>query len=86
MNEEDAVIAAIAARDRAGISSDFVPGVVERRFIEVVGGNPVDGRPMKPGPVRDVLAFVVTLSHEVAFVEIAIDSASGEAVRILRSR
>ena len=46
---------------------------------------PVEGPP-PPGPVRDVVAWIVSLTHQSKIVEFAIDDAIGEVVRIMRSR
>ena len=86
MTSEQAIEAALAARERFGIDAEFVADSIEERFIEVVNGNPVKGRPMKPGAVRDVRAWIVMLVNEGEFVEIALDDATGKPVRVLRSR
>jgi len=86
MTSDEAIEAALAARDRFGIDTEFVADSIEERFIEIVAGNPVEGRPMEPGAVRDVRAWIVMLVNEGGFVEVALDQATGEPVRILHSR
>jgi hypothetical protein len=86
VTRDEAIATATATRDRFGIGIDFQPQGAERRIIEIVPGAPVDERPAEAGPVRDALAWIVTFTHDLMYVEIAIDDANGEAVRLVRSR
>lgn len=86
MTQDDAISMATAALGRFDVPADFKAQGAQQSIIEVVAGAPVDERPEQPGPVRDVLAWLVMFSKELMFVEIAVDDNSGEIVRVVRSR
>lgn len=75
-----AVQRAAALRDVQGVPPHYVVDGAERRIIEVCEGS--------PGPaalVRDVRVWIVCFRAGVAWLEMAIDEASGDAVRMERS-
>ena len=88
MNEQKAISIAMAARSRFGVTDTFVPRSAEKRIIELVeDGHPVDDRMPEPGPVRDTVAWVVTLRDgDVAETEFAVEDATEQIVRFRRSR
>jgi hypothetical protein len=87
MTANEAMRIALQARSRFGVGEGFTPRGTERRIIELVGSaRPVVDAPPTEGPVRDTVAWVVTLGEDVAEVELAIDEATGEVVRFRRSR
>lgn len=87
MDQLSAIEIARASRPRFEVPPEFHAATAEKRLIEVVNdGQPVrDALPLA-GPVRDALAWVVTLSHDASTVEFAIDDASGNVLRFRRSR
>lgn len=87
MEQQEAIQSALNARRRFQVPDEFDAGVAEKRIIEIVD----DGRPVRDelpasGPVRDIIAWIVTLVHEGSSVEFAVDDKSGEIVRFHRSR
>lgn len=87
MNEPQAIEKAMESRASLGVPLAFKPMASEKRIIELVrDGQKVATRAPSPGPVRDLVAWVVTLVHEARTVEIAIDDQTGEVVRYSPSR
>lgn len=86
MTEDQAIASVNATRAANDIPPDFTVKSAEQRIIEVVEGAEIEGRAEQPGPIRDVLVWVVSLTHRQFFIQIAIEDATGTPVRILRSR
>ncbi|MFO0756135.1 MAG: hypothetical protein U0359_06570 [Byssovorax sp.] len=80
------------ARDRArallpslGLDPSFTVAAAEKRIIEIVAGAPPEGLP-GPGPRVDRIAWVVSLASAPFTVEMALDDATGELLRLRRPR
>lgn len=87
MTEEEAIRIALGSRPAFQVSDAFVGRKAEKRIIEVVEDRqPVRDAMPEPGPVRDVVAWVVRLWHEIVWAEFAIEDATGKVVRFRRSR
>jgi hypothetical protein len=85
MTAAEAIDIALKARPKWEVLPEFQPGTAEKRIVEIVKGAPVDQMP-GPGPVRDLVAWVVQLVFEDAWVEFAIEDQGGEIIRFRRSR
>lgn len=85
MTSTEAIQIALRARATFDVPPDFQPGTAERRIIEVVPAAPVDKLP-DPGPVRDVIAWVVQLFAGESWTEFAVSEKTGNVVRFRRSR
>ena len=82
MNEAQAVAAANAAREQKEVPPEARFGTAERQYIELG-----DADPEKPSPVRDVLVWLVRYVFSGGrWVELAVEDATGEVVRVRRSR
>lgn len=87
MNEPQAIEKAMDARASLGVPLNFKPMAAEKRIIELVrDGQKVTTRAPSPGPIRDLVAWVITLVHEARTVEIAVDDQTGDVVRYSPSR
>lgn len=87
MTEQQAAQIALQARPEFEVPQDFELTAAERRIIEIVeNGQPVRDELPAPGPVRDTVAWVVTLGSDVLWAEFAVEDATGLVVRIRRSR
>lgn len=86
MTEAEAIQIALRSRERFGLSDAFVTRRCERRIIELVEGQPVEDPVPPPGPVYDLVAWVVTLAHGAVEVELAIDDSRAQVVRLRRYR
>jgi len=81
MSEAEARRIAEAAREAHKVPPAARATAAERRYIELAGPDPG-----VPGPVRDVLVWIVHFEHEGRWVELAVDDRAGEVVRVERSR
>lgn len=87
MNIEEASNLALQNRSRFEIPDEFTFSQGERRIIELVSdGQEVTEQLPKPGPSKDIVAWVVILSCEGSTVEFAIDDTSRKVVRVVHSR
>jgi hypothetical protein len=81
MTESDAIRRAEAGREAAGVQPGAAVSWAVRRFVEVAVGDP-----NAPGPVRDLLAWIVRFGNGRAWVDLAVDDRTGAIVRVERSR
>jgi hypothetical protein len=81
MDETAARGAAEGAKAAAGVPADFVFESAQRRYIELAE-NGAD----VPSRVRDCLAWVVRYSNDFGFRDLAIEDATGQVVRVERSK
>lgn len=87
MTETEARQVALASRPAFGVSEDYAVVSAEKRIIELVeNGQPVRDELPGPGPIREVLAWVVQTGHDVVWAEFAIEDATRKVVRFRRSR
>ena len=87
MTEMEARQIALASRPAFGVSQDYAAISAEKRIIELVeNGQPVRDELPRPGPVRDVVAWIVQTGHDAVWAEFAIDDATQKVVRFRRSR
>ena len=85
MTGDEAGRIAMDARGLYGLAGYRVAGA-ERCYIEIVEGVPPAIVPMSPGPVRDVAAWVVRMTRDGGFAEVAVDDADGAVVRVRKGR
>ena len=81
MDDHAARAAAEAARGSAGVPDEYTFDSAEKRIIEIAQG-PID----RPSPVRDCLAWVVRFTGDFGWRELAIEDATGQVVRVERSK
>ena len=81
MTSEEAQRAAESARPEHEVPEAASVVSVEKRFIELAGSDP-----NTVAPVRDLLAWVVRFRSGIAWIDFAVDDATGEIVRVERSR
>ena len=86
MNEAEAVAIADQARSVHNVPLHFIPVAVKKKIIELVDSDQasVEETP-GPGPVRDVVAWLVTFGESAEGAELAIDDKTGKVVRVLRT-
>lgn len=85
MTAAEATDIALKSRPKWDVPPAFQPGTAELRVVEIVKGTPPDQLP-KPGPSRDLTAWVVRLVQEDLWAEFTIEDKGGEIVRFRRSR
>jgi hypothetical protein len=85
MTEAEAIARALSLRPALGIDAAFSAASAERLIVEIVVGQPVEGLP-DPGPREDHRAWVVTLRGAPFSVELTLDDASGDLLRLRRPR
>ena len=78
MNRDEARSAAARARRAAKVPERYRLTGVELRIIEV----PAFGKPAAPAPVRDWLVWIASFQDGTALIEVALDDASGNVVRV----
>jgi hypothetical protein len=82
MTQAQARAIADAAREEKQVPPGADFGAAEECFIELGGPDPE-----QPSPVRDVRAWLVRYDFEGGrWVELAVDSKTGQIVRVQRSR
>lgn len=87
MTEAQAIQRAMDLRPQFDVPTSFKPLDAQKRYIELVGdGQKIVTRAPAPGSVRDLIAWVVTLTHDGRTVEFAIEDATAEVVRFTPSR
>jgi len=73
--------AAEAAREQCDIPPEGRLYAVDKRHIELAGDDP-----SQPAPVKDVLVWLARFRIRHGWTELAVDDASGQIVRVRRSR
>jgi len=63
------------------VPPDWKAGPAEPRWIELS-----EARVGEPGPVRDLRAWVIRYRTQIQWIDLAIDDATGQVVRVERSR
>lgn len=86
MNAQDAIARAQAAAPAFAVPASYRPVAAELRIVELVQGAPLRDELPPPGPVFDRIAWVVRLALGILWAELTIDDATGEVLRIRRSR
>ncbi|MCC6425499.1 MAG: hypothetical protein IT435_01630 [Phycisphaerales bacterium] len=87
MTEMQAIQKAMDSRAQFGVPTSFAPMEAQKRYIELVrDGQKVTTKAPAPGPVRDLIAWVITLTHDARTVEFAIEDSTAEVVRFTPSR
>lgn len=86
MTDQDAIHIALGSRPAFEVSDEFQTPVAQKRVIELVEPHSLRDEPPGPGPVRDLVAWVVRLHSGVLWVEFAIEDATRKVVRFRRSR
>lgn len=81
MDESAARAMAESARGSNGVPPDYALDSIEKRIIEVAEG-PID----RPSAIRDCLAWVVRFTGDFGWRELSIEDATGQVVRIERSK
>ncbi len=81
MTEEQAKSRAEQARAAYVVPTDWDLAQAELRYIQV-GAEKRD----QPAPVRDLLAWVIHFTDGLTWVELALENATGQVVRVERSR
>lgn len=81
MTEQEARRRAEEQRPAHRVPAGWRATAAERRWIELPGGPPGE-----PAPVRDLLAWVVRFAGGIVWAELAVSDATGEVVRVERSR
>lgn len=82
MTREEAQRAAVSARAEFGVPKEaHVDSAPERRFIELAGSDPAAAE-----PVCDLLAWIIRFRSGIAWIDLTVDDATGEIVRVERSR
>lgn len=81
MDQNSAVQIAQQNREQFNVAPNFSVTAAERRVIEITQGPNT-----APGPVRDVLVWVVRFAFKSFWVELAVDDARGVIVRREQSR
>lgn len=81
MNKEDARKAAETQKLLKGVSPTAKFGSIEQMWIELPVGDAE-----KPGPVRDVLAWLVRYVTDEGWTELAVNDSDGLVVRVTHSR
>lgn len=81
MTEQEARGKAHEARGQLALTSEWQISGAEKRLIELP-----EGFPEQPTRVRDCLAWIVRFINGPFWVDLAIDDASGDVVRVERSR
>jgi len=79
VDEATARALAEAARPARDVPPGYALVASERRIIELVEGT-------GPGPVRDALVWIVRFAEGIRWMELAVEEASGQVVRVQRSR
>ena len=81
MTRGEARRAAEAAREQCDIPPEGRLYAVDKRHIELAGSDPA-----QPAPVKDVLVWLARFRIRNGWTELAVDDASGQIVRVRRSR
>lgn len=81
MTEFEARSKAQEARGQLALPPEYEIATLQRRLIELP-----EGFAEQPTRVRDVLVWVARFEQETAWVEVALDDANGQVVRVERSR
>ncbi|HEV8378847.1 MAG TPA: hypothetical protein VGP99_08345 [Tepidisphaeraceae bacterium] len=81
MNEQQAKTTAEAARPQYQVPAGAQVTWIQKRFIEL-GIGEAD----LPRPVRDLLAWIVHFQEGIAWIELAVEDATAQVVRVTRSR
>jgi hypothetical protein len=87
VTREQALAAAERARLELGVETGLSLASAEQRIIRLVEGETarVADVPPLPGPTYDLVAWVVTFARGASMVEVALDDATGRAVRVRRT-
>jgi len=86
MNEERAIRIATEARRAWRVPDNLALVSAQQRIIEVVEPiRPAPEQPPGPGPVRDLIAWIVAFGSGGVAVEFSIDDATEAIVRVRRS-
>lgn len=87
INQQQAIQIALNSRQQFDLPMDFVELNSERRIIQLVNPHlPVKDELPTAGPSIDVIAWIVTLGHDVFNAELAVEEKTGKVVRIRKSR
>ena len=81
MTEQEARRRAEEQRAAHQVPAGWRARAAERRWIEIASGPPGE-----PAPVRDLLVWVVRFAERIAWADLAVSDATGEVVRVERSR
>ncbi|HEX4951019.1 MAG TPA: hypothetical protein VFZ34_30450 [Blastocatellia bacterium] len=81
MTEFDARSKAQEAHGQLGLSPEYKIAALQRRLIELP-----EGFAEQPTRVRDALVWIARFENESAWIEVAIEDANGQVVRVERSR
>lgn len=81
MTRDEAVRRAVAVRDQHQVPPDAQPVEAEPRFIELA-----EFGDERPGRVRDEYVWVVRFRSGIVWVDLAVADATGDVVRVERSR
>jgi hypothetical protein len=63
------------------VPADWKAGPAEPRWIELV-----EGTVGEPGPARDLRAWIIRYRTQIQWIDLAISDATGQVVRVERSR
>lgn len=82
MTKVEARKAAEAGRKGNQIPDDYRLGTIDQQYIELAGKDPT-----QPAPVRDILVWSAKFYGDTwRWVELCVDDANGQIVRVLNSR
>lgn len=81
MTELEARSKAQEAHGKLGLTPEYSIAALERRLIELP-----EAFAEQPSRVRDCLAWIARFTNEGAWVEVAMEDATGQTVRVERSR
>lgn len=81
MTEGEARSKAQEAKAQLNLSPEYEITALQQRIIELP-----EGFVEQPSRVRDTLVWIARFSNETAWVEVAIEDANGQVVRVERSR
>jgi hypothetical protein len=88
MNREQAIVIAESSRGTFRVPAELKLRGAQKVIIELVEGETrvVVDQPPEPGPVYDLVAWVVVFSGGYSSFQMTIDDATGRVVRVRRSR
>lgn len=81
MTEGEARSKAQEAKAQLNLSPEYEISALQQRIIELP-----EGFVEQPSRVRDTLAWIARFSNESGWIEVAIEDATGQTVRVERSR
>ncbi len=81
MTEQEARRKAEEQKGAHQVPGDWKASPAEPRWIEVVEA-PVGN----PGPVRDLRVWIIRYRTQIQWIDLAVDDATGQVVRVERSR